>query len=68
MLEGIVVLKVRRHHAWVLLWRQRVFFGLLVAIVLLFIVIVIAAFVLKIGRAFVFMRSAVLDVVSLARQ
>lgn len=60
VLEGVVVLEVWRHHAGVLLWRQRVFFGLLVAVIFLIVLIIVAALVFEVGRALVFVWSTIL--------
>jgi hypothetical protein len=54
VLEGIVVLKVWRHHAWMLLWRQRVFLDLMFAVIFLVIVVIVATLVLEVGGSFVF--------------
>lgn len=59
MLERIVVLQMRWHHARVLR-RQGIFLDLLVRLFFIFIVIVIAALVLEVGWTFVFVGLSIL--------
>jgi hypothetical protein len=66
VLEGVVMLEVRRH-AGVRLRRHRVFLDLSSAIVVVFIVvIVVSAFVLEVARALVFVWLAVLKEVNVS--
>lgn len=68
MLEGVVVLEVRRHHAG-RLWWHRIFLSMIITLLLLFVVIVVtSALVFEVGGAFVFVGLAILDFVSIARQ
>lgn len=60
VLEGIVMLHMRRHHAWMLLWRQRVFLDLLTIVFFVVFVVRSATFALEVGGAFVLVRLSIL--------